>query len=98
MDFNYTHRVERERKAKLNKAAATIQKCFRAYVRRMYATAASRARKARELLCYQAVTMINRIARGRLARRVYATEKNLLIIKDAHPILLSTFVDYIWND
>ena len=86
------YRVERERRAKLNKAAGTIQKCFRSYVRRMYANAAARARKARELLCYQAVTMINRIARGRLARRVYQTEKHLLIIKDAHPLLLGMLI------
>ena len=66
-----------------------IQKCFRAYVRRAYSTAAARARKARELLCYQAVTMINRMARGRLARRIFITEKYLVVIKEAHPMLLA---------
>ena len=82
-------KVEREKKAKINGACRVIQRSYRAYVRRMYATAAARARKALEMLQYQASTQICRIARGRLARRVFATEKCLAVIKDAHPILLA---------
>lgn len=82
-------RLEIERKLKFKKAAMVIQKCYRAYIRRAYSTAAARAKKAQDLLYYQAVTMINRIARGRLARRVFATEKCLALIKESHPILLN---------
>jgi hypothetical protein len=78
-----------ERKRKMQKAIKTIQKNFRAYLRRMYSTAAARARKALEKLYYQAVTTINRTARGRLARRRFITEKYLLEIKNSHVVLLN---------
>lgn len=80
--------MERARKKLLDKAVRVIQRNYRAYLRRMYATAASRARRAQEKLYYQAVTSINRMARGRLARRRFKTEKYLAVIKDSHYVLL----------
>ena len=81
------HEAEREERELAN--ALVIQRYYRAYLKRMYATAAARARKARRLLEDKAGTMINSGARMRLASRIYRTKKYLKNIFSSHAVLVA---------
>lgn len=55
----------------------------------MYGFAGYAARLARLRLENKAATIINALARGRLGRRIARTERHLVVIKDAHSILIT---------
>jgi hypothetical protein len=65
-----------------------IKRQYRAHLRRMYGHATHYTSYAKLRLHTKAATQINKIARGRLARRRAATERHLLVIKNARELLL----------
>jgi hypothetical protein len=81
-------RLERERMALEHASATKIQRAMRVYEQRMYGHAGFLARRAENLMFAKAATRINSYARGRLGRRTAKTERALLVIKHAHPILM----------
>lgn len=70
-------------------ACRVIQRAYREHLRRAYARAAAAARLALAKLQAKAATRINSCARYRLAGRRVRTERYLLKIKTAHPVLLA---------
>ena len=81
-------RAARERAKKEKNAATSIQQFYRRYLRRMYGQAATKSVLARRLLEFRAACLINAGVRGRLARRIAITRKALVVIENAHPILV----------
>jgi hypothetical protein len=87
--------VVSERKAVIDKAVAeqdaaaiVMKRAYRLYLRRMYGRAFRETVRYYNLIRYRAATCISKNARVRLARRQLKTERLLLIIKAAHPLLL----------
>lgn len=81
-------RAAREKIRKERNAATFIQQFYRRYLRRMYGQAATKGVMARRLLEFRAACLINAGVRGRLARRIAITRKALLVIENAHQILV----------
>ena len=79
--------VEKLKRERELAASIVIKRAYRAYLKRRYATAAAAARLARKLLEFKAATIIAALGRRRLARRRFNTEKELLSIKQSHPVL-----------
>jgi hypothetical protein len=69
-------------------AARKIKHQYRAHLRRMYGHATHYSSYAKLRLHTKAATQINKVARGRLARRQAQTERFLRVIKSAHKLLL----------
>lgn len=82
-------RLAKEKAARELKASNILKRSYRAYLRRAYGTAANKARIVRRYLENKAATIINAVARGRLARRISYTKKHLKFIKHAHPVLIA---------
>ena len=85
---------ERIRKLKELGAVTCIQRSYRSYLRRMYATANARAILAEAMRLKKAATIINSAVRGRLARRRAVIERLLRTIKNAHVLLVSHAIKY----
>lgn len=81
-------RLEKERVALEIKSSQIIIHAYRNYLKRMYCYAFLTAFIAYKKLRHRATIKITSLARGRLARRIANTKRNLIVIKDAHPILL----------
>ena len=79
---------ERIRRLKEKDASICIQRSYRNYLRRMYATANARAILAEAMRLKKAATLINSAVRGRLARRRAVIERLLKNIKLAHMLLV----------
>lgn len=85
---------ERIRKMKEQGASICIQRAYRNYLRRMYATANARAILAEAMRLKKAATLINAAVRGRLARRRAVIERLLKTIKEAHVLLVTHSIKY----
>lgn len=81
-------RKEQELLNRQTAAALLIQQRYRAYLQKMYGSALSNVFLADKYYKYRAALKINSVARGRLARRRYYTEKALVVIKSSHPLLI----------
>lgn len=81
-------RLAREKAERQLGATLVIQRCYRAYLKRMYAHAERQARIALEKLQAKAATRINACARYRLANRRAIAEYHLRVVKTSHDVLL----------
>lgn len=70
------------------KAVQVIVRYYRKYLQKKHKRAMAGAKLTKRFLRYQAAVRIGSVARGRLARRRYVTEKHLAFIKDSHPLLI----------
>mmetsp|Transcript_1781 Transcript_1781/g.2418 ORF Transcript_1781/g.2418 Transcript_1781/m.2418 type:complete len:598 (-) Transcript_1781:48-1841(-) len=71
------------------KAVRKIQQFYRRYLMKRYGRAFLDAGVIQKMLFDRSATAIQALARGRLGRRTYWTEKALSTIKEAHPILMA---------
>eukprot|EP01039_Chlorochromonas_danica_P009145 gene9145-10095_t len=84
---NYRQWQQEQRRLQVA-AAKKIAICYRRYLKRCYALAKQQAKTSLRYLRDQAATVIAALARGRLARRRFVTEKHLAFIKESHPLLI----------
>lgn len=80
--------VEKAKQEMERKAVECIQRSYRAYLRRMYGSAVCGTFLAERYLREKGATKIQSYGRGRLGRRRADTERRLLVIKKAHPLLI----------
>lgn len=71
-----------------HEAAIKIARIYRKHLFHLYGRAITDAFVALKYLQDKAATRMASVARGRLARRRYATEKHLVAIKVSHPLLI----------
>ncbi|GMI46500.1 hypothetical protein TrCOL_g10357 [Triparma columacea] len=81
---------ELERRKRVQKRMAKkIQECYRYYLRRRYGRAQRHAIIIRRMLEKRCAAAIQAMVRARLARRRFVVEKALLVIKEAHKMLVN---------
>lgn len=71
-----------------HESASKIAKVYRKHLFKLYGKAVTGALVALRKLQHKAAVRIESLARGRLARRKAEAERNLLVIKTSHPLLV----------
>ena len=74
--------------------AKKIQECYRYYLRRRFGRAQRHAIIIRRMLESRCAAAIQAMVRARLARRRFAVEKALLVVKQSHKMLLDRALHY----
>lgn len=70
----FIRRIAEEKRIREHNATTVIQRKYRKYLRRMYGAALSNAFLADRFYKYKAAVTINKVARGRLGRRIARTK------------------------